>query len=365
MTDPKEPEVSEDFSRRLRLCQSSGSLIGACVAVLIILVLTGCGTGGDGDTTSVRNTPEPAAQREGQPDRGEKASVSKPEKKRAKPWPKPQQEPQPNPISRERNQKQDRKQEARNDAPPAASANRANSATSSGTGTHFRSVTVTRVVDGDTIEISPALGGVSDVRLIGMDTPETVDPGEPVEPLGPRASAFAKQRLTGKRVGLEFDVERTDQYGRLLAYVYLGDQMFNEVLVRQGLAQAYPYPPNTRYQGRFAIAQRLARGADIGIWGLSRSKQCQLADQGNDIGEGTPGCSGRAGSPPEAGPAPPPSRGGGSNGNGIPPLPPDGDYDCSHFDTQAQAQRVFDRDPTDPYGLDGYPEDGEACESLP
>jgi micrococcal nuclease len=76
---------------------------------------------------------------------------------------------------------------------------------------------VARVVDGDTIEISPAIDGVVEVRLIGVDTPETKDPDESVEPYGPEASAFATDELTGRRVGLEFDVERIDQYDRLLA----------------------------------------------------------------------------------------------------------------------------------------------------
>ena len=73
-------------------------------------------------------------------------------------------------------------------------------------------VTVTRVVDGDTVEISPAIDGIEDVRLIGVDTPETVDPGEEVEPYGPEASSFATDTLTGRDVELEFDQERVDQY---------------------------------------------------------------------------------------------------------------------------------------------------------
>ena len=72
--------------------------------------------------------------------------------------------------------------------------------------------------------------------------------------------------------------------------------MFNEALVEEGLAQAYPYEPNTRYEGRFAAAQREARAAGLGIWDLTLAKQCQLADRGNGIGEGTPGCSGASAS---------------------------------------------------------------------
>jgi micrococcal nuclease len=95
------------------------------------------------------------------------------------------------------------------------------------------------------------------------------------------ASAFATDELSGQSVGLEFDVEREDQYDRLLAYV--GAEMFNEVLLEEGYAQAYPYEPNTRYEGRFAAAQEEARAAGLGIWGLSQAQQCELADRGNGI----------------------------------------------------------------------------------
>jgi micrococcal nuclease len=79
-------------------------------------------------------------------------------------------------------------------------------------------VTITRVVDGDTIDISPSVEGRSRVRLIGMDTPEVYFG---TQPYGPEASAFAKQVLDGEEVGLELDVQKVDPYGRLLAYVYL------------------------------------------------------------------------------------------------------------------------------------------------
>jgi micrococcal nuclease len=95
-------------------------------------------------------------------------------------------------------------------------------------------VTVTRVVDGDTVEISPAVEGVSEVRLIGVDTPETKDPSEEVEQFGPEASEFATARLQGQQIAVELDAGTTDSYGRLLAYVYLGDEMFNETLVEEG-----------------------------------------------------------------------------------------------------------------------------------
>jgi micrococcal nuclease len=68
-----------------------------------------------------------------------------------------------------------------------------------------QTVTVVRVVDGDTIEVNPAVSGTDGVRFLGVDTPETVDPGEPVEPYGPEASAFTKAQLEGERVTLIFD----------------------------------------------------------------------------------------------------------------------------------------------------------------
>ncbi len=80
------------------------------------------------------------------------------------------------------------------------------------------------------------MDGVSEVRLIGVDTPETKDPNEEVEPFGPEASEFATSALEGKEIGVELDAETTDRYGRLLAYVYLGEEMFNETLIEEGYA---------------------------------------------------------------------------------------------------------------------------------
>jgi micrococcal nuclease len=121
------------------------------------------------------------------------------------------------------------------------------------------------VVDGDTVEV--VLDGREiHVRLIGIDTPETVAPGEPVECYGPQASAYTKRSLEGRTVGLEFDVERQDQYGRTLAYVWLGDELFNETLVAEGYALVTTYPPNVKCVERFTAAQRAARRAGRGLW---------------------------------------------------------------------------------------------------
>jgi endonuclease YncB( thermonuclease family) len=154
------------------------------------------------------------------------------------------------------------------------------------------SATVTRVVDGDTIEISPAIDGNEEVRLIGVDTPETKDPDTGVQPYGPQASQFTTRELDGERVDLEFDQDREDQYGRLLAYVHVGGEMFNETLLRQGYAQLYIVSPNDKYEGRFEQAQQQAKSAERGLWGLPQDQLCQLTNRGNGIGEGSPGCTG-------------------------------------------------------------------------
>ena len=125
---------------------------------------------------------------------------------------------------------------------------------------------VTRVVDGDTIEVRLD-GEEEDVRYIGVDTPETVKPGEPVQCYGKRASGFNHALVEGEQVRLVFDEERRDVYGRLLAYVYLDDRFVNADLVRQGLARTLTIPPNDRFAGRFKRLEIAAARAGRGLWG--------------------------------------------------------------------------------------------------
>ena len=121
---------------------------------------------------------------------------------------------------------------------------------------------VERVIDGDTVVVR----GVGRVRLIGVDTPETVDPRRPVEFFGRQASAFTKRLLEGQRVRLEYDRERTDRYGRTLAYVYLRDGTFaNAEIVRRGYGHAYTRFP-FRHLDRFRRLEREAREAGRGLW---------------------------------------------------------------------------------------------------
>jgi micrococcal nuclease len=128
-------------------------------------------------------------------------------------------------------------------------------------------VRVVRVVDGDTIRV--AIGGRQErVRLIGVDTPETVKPDTPVQCFGKKASAFTHRLLDGRRVRLVQDVEPRDRYGRLLAYVYrAGDGLFvNAQLVRDGYARTMTIPPNVRFADRFRDLAAQARRAGRGLW---------------------------------------------------------------------------------------------------
>ncbi|HEX2388623.1 MAG TPA: thermonuclease family protein [Solirubrobacterales bacterium] len=125
---------------------------------------------------------------------------------------------------------------------------------------------VVRVVDGDTIEVSIA-GDEEDVRYIGIDTPETVKPGEPVQCYGPEASAFNHRLVEGETVRLVFDHELRDVYGRLLAYVYVGDRFVNAALVRGGYARTLEIPPNTTRADRLAGLEQRAGRDGIGLWG--------------------------------------------------------------------------------------------------
>jgi micrococcal nuclease len=125
---------------------------------------------------------------------------------------------------------------------------------------------VVRVIDGDTIEAR--IGSeLEDVRLIGVDTPETVKPGTPVQCFGPRASAFTHRLLEGRVVHLVFGVERRDVYGRLLAYARLGRRFVNAALVRRGLARSLTIPPNDRHAPLFQRLERSAARSGRGLWG--------------------------------------------------------------------------------------------------
>jgi micrococcal nuclease len=127
---------------------------------------------------------------------------------------------------------------------------------------------VTQVVDGDTIKVSID-GKEETLRLIGLDTPETVDPRKPVQCFGKEASNKAKELLSGKKVKIEIDSTQgdRDKYGRLLTYVYREDGLFyNKHMIEQGYAHEYTYGTPYKYQSEFKTAQKNAQSSQLGLW---------------------------------------------------------------------------------------------------
>ena len=186
-----------------------------------------------------------------------------------------------------------------------------------------RSAVVTHVSDGDTVTLS----GIGKTRLIGIDTPEVYGH---TECFGRTASAYTKRVLApGTRVLYRLGVERTDRYGRALAYVWLTDgRMFNKLLAEDGYATPLTIPPNVEYAKLFLAAARRARRHERGLWS---PKTC--------------------------------------NGVNPPNASAKGDKDCSAFKTHAEAQQYFDShggSATNNFdNLDGEDHDGRVCETLP
>ena len=136
--------------------------------------------------------------------------------------------------------------------------------------------TVTRVVDGDTADITVD-GAKRRVRFLCVDTPETVHPNKPVQFYGPEASAFTKESLTGRRVWLEYDKNPQDRYGRHLAYIWTAKpksittetirrDMFNAKLLLGGYAKVSVIKPNNRYASQFKEFESEAKNARRGMW---------------------------------------------------------------------------------------------------
>lgn len=140
------------------------------------------------------------------------------------------------------------------------------------------SAKVIRVIDGDTAVVN-INGKEEKVRFIGVDTPETKHPSQPVEAYGPESSQFTTSQLAGKQVYLETDVTKRDNYDRLLAYVWksppkstsdseIRSKMFNATLLLSGYAQLMTISPNVKYVDYFTTYQKEARVASRGLWGI-------------------------------------------------------------------------------------------------
>lgn len=209
-------------------------------------------------------------------------------------------------------------------------------------------VTVERVIDGDTMEVRFPNGEVDTVRLLGVDTPETYGQSDPEEfegipddtegadwlaEWGDRATAYATEELADQevRVAVDPEADRRGSFGRLLVYVYTDDgESFNRALIDQGLARMY----DSQFSERpaFEDAEAGAQHEDVGLWGFEGSSEEPSADDGG--------------------------------GTESPPTGDTGDLDCADFETHEEAQEVYDEDPSDPHRLDADG-DGVACETLP
>lgn len=204
------------------------------------------------------------------------------------------------------------------------------------------------MVDGDTITISMN-GQAETIRLIGINTPETVDPRKPVECFGKQASDITKMLLTSKRVYLEKDPTQgeRDKYDRLLAYVFREDGLFiNEYLVQQGYAYEYTYSTSYKYQAQFKANQASAQSRKLGLWASGVCDQFDVAA-------------------PSSTPQPAPSTTQPANSGSY--VCTANVYNCSDFSTHAEAQAVFEACggvQKDVHRLDSD-KDGVACESLP
>lgn len=211
-------------------------------------------------------------------------------------------------------------------------------------------VQVLRMVDGDTAEVMYK-GKKEKVRFIGCNTPETKHPTKGIEKYGKEAYAYSKKRLEGQTVHLEFDVEQRDKYGRLLPYVWLGEEMFNRTLIKEGYAQVMTIQPNVRYADEFVMLQKEARENNRGLWGSENEQPKTPAN------------------PPTGKPAPAPKAEEISKPKTISNLkydPHGPDRDCGDFSTYQEAYDFFiaaGGPEKDPHRLDREG-DGIPCESL-
>lgn len=212
---------------------------------------------------------------------------------------------------------------------------------------------VIKVVDGDTIAVD--IDGVSEtLRLIGINTPETVDPRKPVECFGVEASNKAKELLSGKSVALEKDnsQDERDKYGRLLRYIRTKEGLFyNLEIIKQGYAYEYTYDVPYKYQSEFKEAENYARTKKLGLWA---DGTCPAKIDSSATAPVAPEIK-----PTETIVKPPETKSQCECSSNK--------YNCPDFKTQAEAQALFEccgGTSNDIHRLDSD-KDGKVCESLP
>ncbi len=210
---------------------------------------------------------------------------------------------------------------------------------------------VLKVVDGDTLSVSID-GHSTTLRLIGINTPETVDPRKPVECFGKEASNRAKALLSGKKVSIELDPSQgnRDKYDRILAYVFLEDGTnFNKLMIQEGYAYEYTYDKPYKYQQEFKLAQANAKNAGVGLWATDAcsTKAETTTPVVVPVTSKTPTQT-------------PPSSNSSSYNCST------NTYNCTNFSSQEEAQTVFEMcggTANDVHELD-RDQDGSVCESL-
>ncbi|TCT21743.1 micrococcal nuclease [Melghiribacillus thermohalophilus] len=216
--------------------------------------------------------------------------------------------------------------------------------------------TVTRVVDGDTLEISMN-GKTETVRLLLVDTPETKHPSKPVQPFGPEASQFVKDKLEGKQVHVDVGIEERDHYGRILAYVWIDGETIQEKLLRKGLARtAYLYN-DVRMLEEFYEAQDIAMRKEIGIWSIEGYASPDV-DDGYHYEEISQDTGVEQSNRNEQ-----VSEEDSSSADEYEYDPWGPDRDCGDFSSWENAQKFFEAREGDPHRLD-RDGDGIACDSL-
>ena len=222
---------------------------------------------------------------------------------------------------------------------------------------------VVRVIDGDTVKIK-FNDKEENIRLIGIDTPETVHPSKPVQCFGVEASNIAKKILEGKQIKIEFDETQgqRDKYKRLLGYIFLADGTnFNKKMIKDGYAYEYTYNSSYKYQTEFKEAQKYAQENKLGLWADGVCEEEEISTtQENQSADNTPITDNTTDEPiiiiEEK-----------TNQNNTNCECSSNIYNCSDFKTHNEAQTIYEccgGVNSDIHKLD-KDKDGSACETLP